>query len=95
MEDAVFRVPRHLFLMPNAQIEPVPQGGDTGDDLVKFGEEVKKDDFLQLLRAIYPRCASDRFKYCKQRQGTQHMIQKTQQSRNPYDCPVANSLTTE
>ncbi|KAF5354752.1 hypothetical protein D9756_005647 [Leucocoprinus leucothites] len=55
VEDAVFRVPRHLFLMPDAKIEPVPQGDDTGDDLVELGGEIKKDDFLQLLRAVYPR----------------------------------------
>jgi len=81
--------------MPNAKIEPVPQGDDTGDDLVEFGEEVKKDDFLQLLRAVYPRCVSDRFKHRKQCQGTQHMIQKIQQPRNPYNCPVANSPQAE
>ncbi|KAJ3562239.1 hypothetical protein NP233_g9701 [Leucocoprinus birnbaumii] len=53
--DAVFRVPRHLFLMPNAKIEPVPKSDGTGDDLVQLGDEIKKDDFLQLLRAVYPR----------------------------------------
>jgi len=68
--------------MSNAKIEPVPQGDDTGDDLVELGEEVKRDDFLQLLRAVYPRCVNDRFKHCKQRQGTQHMIQTIQQPRN-------------
>jgi len=41
--------------MPNAKIEPVPLGDDTGDDLVELEEDVKKDDFLQLLRAVYPR----------------------------------------
>jgi len=46
--------------MPNAKIEPVPQGNDTDDDLVELGEDVKKDDFLQLLRVVYPRYVSDR-----------------------------------
>ena len=63
VEDAVFRVPRHLFIMPNAKIEPVPLGDDTGDDLVELEEDVKKDDFLQLLRAVYPRYGGDRFRH--------------------------------
>jgi len=71
--------------MPNAKIEPVPQGDNTGDDLVELGEDVKKDDFLQLLRVIYPRYVSDKFKHWKERQGTQHTIQKIQQPRNPYN----------
>jgi len=71
--------------MPNAKIEPVPQGDNTGDDLVELGEDVKKDDFLQLLRVIYPRYVSDKFKNWKERQGTQHTIQKIQQPRNPYN----------
>jgi len=71
--------------MPNAKIEPVPQGDDTGDDLVEFGEDVKKDDFLQLLRVVYPRYVSDKFKHWKEHQGTQHTIQKIQPPRNPYN----------
>lgn len=55
VEDTLFRVPRHLFLMPKADIKPVRQGTDNEDDLVVLGEEIKKDDFLQLLRAVYPR----------------------------------------
>ncbi|KAF7782845.1 hypothetical protein Agabi119p4_2221 [Agaricus bisporus var. burnettii] len=55
VEDTLFRVPRHLFLMPKADIKPVRQGTDNEDDLVELGEEIKKDDFLQLLRAVYPR----------------------------------------
>jgi len=49
--------------MPNAKIEPVPLGDDTGDDLVELEEDVKKDDFLQLLRAVYPRYGGDRFRH--------------------------------
>jgi hypothetical protein len=41
--------------MPNADISPVKQGQDNDDDLVVLGADIKKDEFLQLLRAVYPR----------------------------------------
>jgi hypothetical protein len=41
--------------MPNADINPVQQGTDNDDDLVVLNKDIKKDDFLQLLRAVYPR----------------------------------------
>jgi hypothetical protein len=43
--------------MPNADLKPVRQGTgtDNDDDLVVLGEDIKKNDFLQLLRAVYPR----------------------------------------
>lgn len=55
VEDTLFRVPRHLLLMPNANLQAVPQGTDNNDDLVVLGADIKKNDFLQLLRAVYPR----------------------------------------
>jgi len=55
VEDTLFRVPRHLFLMPGASLQPVRQGTDNDDDLVVLGANIKKNDFLQLVRAIYPK----------------------------------------
>ncbi|KAF9445061.1 hypothetical protein P691DRAFT_785722 [Macrolepiota fuliginosa MF-IS2] len=55
VEDTLFRVPRHLFLMPEANLQPVRQGTDNDDDLVVLGADIKKNDFLQLVRAIYPK----------------------------------------
>jgi hypothetical protein len=58
VEGTLFRVPRHLFLFPNANIQPVPQGTDNEDDLVILGDDIKKEEFRQLLRAVYQRYAS-------------------------------------
>jgi len=55
VEDTLFRVPKHLFPIRNANLQPKPQGTDNGDDLVVLGPDIRKNDFLQLLRAVYPR----------------------------------------